>query len=245
VRALSEVSLQVRPWEVVGLMGPNGAGKTTLIDAVTGFTRIKSGTILLDGERIDGLGAHRRARRGVGRTFQSLELFDQLSVLENLRTASDPRNAGAYLSDLVRPRSAALTPGARSAIAMFELKSDFDRVPAQLPYGRRRQVAIARAIAAEPSILLLDEPAAGLHERETEELGVMLRRLVEEWQIGILLVEHDVTLLNRVCDRLVVMDFGAVIATGSPAEIRTDPRVIAAYLGADRAAQEEVMGNVH
>jgi sulfate-transporting ATPase len=245
VRALSEVSLQVRPGEVVGLMGPNGAGKTTLIDAVTGFTRIKSGTILLDGERIDGLGAHRRARRGVGRTFQSLELFDQLSVLENLRTASDPRNAGAYLSDLVRPRSAALTPGARSAIAMFELKSDFDRVPAQLPYGRRRQVAIARAIAAEPSILLLDEPAAGLHERETEELGVMLRRLVEEWQIGILLVEHDVTLLNRVCDRLVVMDFGAVIATGSPAEIRTDPRVIAAYLGADRAAQEEVMGNVH
>jgi ABC-type branched-subunit amino acid transport system ATPase component len=235
----------VRPGEVVGLMGPNGAGKTTLIDAVTGFTRVKGGQILLDGVRIDGLNAHRRARRGVGRTFQSLELFDQLTVLENLRTASDPRDSTAYLTDLVRPRSAALTPGARSAIAMFELKDDLDRVPSELPYGRRRQVALARAIAAEPSVLLLDEPAAGLHESETEELGVMLRRLVEEWGIGVLLVEHDVPLLNRVCDRLVVMDFGSVIATGTPTEIRTDPRVIAAYLGADRAAAEEVTSRVH
>jgi ABC-type branched-subunit amino acid transport system ATPase component/ABC-type branched-subunit amino acid transport system permease subunit len=243
VRALTGVSLEVHPGEIVGIMGPNGAGKTTFIDAVTGFTRLRGGTILLDGKRIDRLSAHKRARRGVGRTFQSLELFDQLTVLENLRTASDPRDPGAYLTDLVWPRSAALTPGARSAISMFKLGNDFDRLPSELPYGHRRQVAIARAIAAEPSILLLDEPAAGLHESETEELGLLLRRLADEWGIGILLVEHDVPLLNRVCDRLVVMDFGSVIAAGTPADIRKDQRVVAAYLGEEHSVKEEVGGD--
>ncbi|MBL7492401.1 ATP-binding cassette domain-containing protein [Frankia sp. AgB1.9] len=234
VQALGGVSIDVRPGEVVGVMGPNGAGKTTFIDAVTGFNRIGGGTILLDGVRIDGMNARKRARLGIGRTFQSLELFDQLSVLENLRTASDPRDSASYLSDLVVPRRTELTPAARSAIAMFELAGDLHRVPSELPYGRRRQVAIARAIAAEPSILLLDEPAAGLHETETQELSALVRRLVDEWGIGILLVEHDVAMLNRVCDRIVVMDFGKVIATGTPAEIRDDPRVVAAYLGEER-----------
>jgi sulfate-transporting ATPase len=246
VRALTEVSLEVRPGEVVGIMGPNGAGKTTFIDAVTGFARLRGGTITLGGKRIDGLSPHQRARQGIGRTFQSLELFDQLTVLENLRTASDPRDARAYVTDLVWPKSTALTPGARSAIAMFGLGDDFARVPSELSYGRRRQVAIARSIAGEPSILLLDEPAAGLHESETGELGRMLRRLADEWGIGILLVEHDVPLLNQVCDRIVVMDFGSVIAAGSPAEIRRDPRVIAAYLGdehAEHQVKEEVGGD--
>ncbi|MCK9929845.1 ATP-binding cassette domain-containing protein [Frankia sp. Mgl5] len=236
VQALGGVSLEVRPGEVVGLMGPNGAGKTTFIDAVTGFNRIQGGTIHLDGVQIDGMTARRRARLGIGRTFQSLELFDQLTILENLRTASDPRDSAAYLTDLVRPRHTELTPAARSAIHMFELADDLDRVPSVLSYGRRRQVAIARAIATEPSILLLDEPAAGLNETETRELSDLLRRLVDEWGVGILLVEHDVPMLNRVCDRLVVMDFGTVIATGTPAEIRTNPRVIAAYLGEEREA---------
>jgi len=235
VRALAGVSLEVHPGEVVGIMGPNGAGKTTFIDAVTGFTRLRGGTIALDGQRIGRANASKRARLGIGRTFQSLELFDQLTVLENLRTASDPRDSSAYLTDLAWPKKAALTPGARSAIAMFGLVNDLDRVPSELPYGRRRQVAIARAIAAEPSILLLDEPAAGLHESETVELGRLLRRLADEWGIGILLVEHDVPLLNQVCDRLVVMDFGSVIATGTPADIRKDPRVVAAYLGEEHS----------
>ncbi|WP_018635265.1 branched-chain amino acid ABC transporter permease/ATP-binding protein [Parafrankia elaeagni] len=239
VHALRGVSLEVRPGEVVGLMGPNGAGKTTFIDAVTGFCRVQGGVIELDDTRIDPLNARRRARLGIGRTFQSLELFDQLTVLENLRTAADPRDSAAYLTDIVHPRRTQLTPAARSAIEMFELVDELDRIPSELPYGRRRQVAIARAIATEPSILLLDEPAAGLNESETQELSDLLRRLVDEWGIGILLVEHDVPMLNRVCDRLVVMDFGAVIATGTPAEIRTDPRVIAAYLGEERAAEDD------
>ncbi|MEX5634205.1 ABC transporter permease subunit [Parafrankia sp. FMc2] len=239
VHALRGVSLEVRPGEVVGLMGPNGAGKTTFIDAVTGFCRVQGGAIELDGTRIDPLNARRRARLGIGRTFQSLELFDQLTVLENLRTAADPRDSAAYLTDIVHPRRTQLTPAARSAIEMFELVDELDRIPSELSYGRRRQVAIARAIATEPSILLLDEPAAGLNESETQELSDLLRRLVDEWGIGILLVEHDVPMLNRVCDRLVVMDFGAVIATGTPAEIRTDPRVIAAYLGEEREAEND------
>ncbi|MCK9905123.1 ATP-binding cassette domain-containing protein [Frankia sp. Cpl3] len=239
VHALRGVSLEVRPGEVVGLMGPNGAGKTTFIDAVTGFCRVQGGAIELDGTRIDTLTARRRARLGIGRTFQSLELFDQLTVLENLRTAADPRDSAAYLTDIVHPRRTQLTPAARSAIEMFELVDELDRIPSELSYGRRRQVAIARAIATEPSILLLDEPAAGLNESETQELSDLLRRLVDEWGIGILLVEHDVPMLNRVCDRLVVMDFGAVIATGTPAEIRTDPRVIAAYLGEERETEND------
>jgi ABC-type branched-subunit amino acid transport system ATPase component len=244
VVALKGVSLDVNPGEVVGLMGPNGAGKTTFIDAVTGFTRIRGGTISLDGDRIEGLTARKRARAGVGRTFQSLELFDQLTVMENLRTASDPRDAAAYVTDLVHPSHSGLTPAARSAIEMFALAEDLHRVPTELPYGRRRQVAIARAIAAEPSILLLDEPAAGLDEGETRELALLIRRMVEEWGIGVLLVEHDVPMLTTVCDRIVVVDFGEVIATGTPAEIRADDRVVAAYLGGAAQEREEV-GDVH
>jgi sulfate-transporting ATPase len=144
VRALTEVSLEVRPGEVVGIMGPNGAGKTTFIDAVTGFARLRGGTITLGGKRIEGLSPHRRARQGIGRTFQSLELFDQLTVLENLRTASDPRDGRAYLTDLVWPKSSALTPAARSAIAMFGLGKDFVLRPAAAggdrPFDRRRAV---------------------------------------------------------------------------------------------------------
>jgi sulfate-transporting ATPase len=231
VRALDGVSLEVTSGEVVGLMGPNGAGKTTLIDAVTGFIRVESGTILLDDQRINGLGAQRRARLGIGRTFQSLELFDQLSVLENLKAASDPRDTLAYFVDLVRPQPSDLSEAALRAVDMFGLGPDLNRRPSELPYGRRRQVAIARAVAGNPSILLLDEPAAGLNEAETADLGALVRRLAESWGMGILLVEHDVPMLTTVCDRLVVIDFGLVIARGTPAEMRSDPRVVAAYLG--------------
>jgi sulfate-transporting ATPase len=239
VRALDGVSLEVRPGEVVGLMGPNGAGKTTLIDAVTGFTRVESGTILLDDQRINGLGAQRRARLGIGRTFQSLELFDQLSVLENLKAASDPRDTLAYFVDLVRPQPSDLSEAALRAVEMFGLGPDLDRRPSELPYGRRRQVAIARAVAGNPSILLLDEPAAGLNEVETADLGALVRRLAESWGMGILLVEHDVPMLTTVCDRLVVIDFGSVIARGTPAEMRSDPRVVAAYLGEEAGVVAE------
>jgi sulfate-transporting ATPase len=237
VQAVSDVSLELRPGEVVGLIGPNGAGKTTLIDAVTGFTRAR-GEVLLDDVRIDGWSARRRACAGVGRSFQSLELFESLTVRENLRVASEDRDRRAYLLDLVWPRRPPLAPAAVIAVREFGLDADLDRRPEELAYGRRRLVAIARAVATRPSVLLLDEPAAGLDDDESGELGELIRRLADEWGIAVLLVEHDVGLVMRVCDRVVVLDEGERIAAGTPDEVRRDPSVVAAYLGEPVAAED-------
>ena len=228
--ALDDVSLVLRAGEVLGLIGPNGAGKTTLIDAVTGFTRV-TGEIFLDEAPVKRWSARRRARAGLGRTFQSLELFETMTVHENLRTASDRRDSFAYLADLVWPRRTDLGPQAVAAIREFGLEDELDRKPGELSYGRRRLVAIARALAAGPSVLLLDEPAAGLDDVETAEIGRLLRRLADDWGLAILLVEHDVSLVLTVCDRVTVLDCGRHLATGSPEEIRSDLTVLSAYLG--------------
>ncbi len=231
VVAVESVSLEVRPGEVVGLIGPNGAGKTTLIDVVSGFTRAQKGHVTLERAPIDSWSPRRRARSGIGRSFQSLELFEDMSVLDNLRTASDRRDPLAYLTDLVWPRNPALPGTAVAAVREFGIEGDLGRQPSELPYGRRRLVGIARAVASEPSVLLLDEPAAGLDERETAELGELVGRLAKEWGLGILLVEHDVALVMSICDRIVALDFGRVIAEGTPDEIRRSDAVVAAYLG--------------
>ena len=231
VTALDDVSLTVRPGEVLGLIGPNGAGKTTLIDAATGFVRA-TGAITLDGRRVDRWSPRRRAAAGIARSFQTLELFESLTVLENLRVASEPRDRRAYLTDLVWPRRAPLAPTAVAAVMEFGLEPDLDRRPDELPYGRRRLVAIARAVAAAPSTLFLDEPAAGLSDEETAELGNLIRRLAREWGIAVLLVEHDVALVMDVCDRVVVLDEGRHLAEGTPEEVRRAPDVVTAYLGA-------------
>lgn len=241
VLALQSVSLELRPGTIVGLIGPNGAGKTTLIDAVSGFARTGSGVITLDGLRVDAWGARRRAAAGVGRSFQSLELFEDMSVRDNLRTAADRSSRLAYLADLVWPRNPPLSPAANAAIREFGLRGELDCLPGELPYGRRRLVAIARAVAANPSVLLLDEPAAGLDDHETAELGTLLRRLASEWNLAILLVEHDVGLVVSVCDRVVALDAGRVIAEGTPPAVRDAPQVVAAYLGDDEC---EAVGSV-
>jgi sulfate-transporting ATPase len=228
--ALERLDLTVEPGEVVGLIGPNGAGKTTAIDAMTGFNR-PSGAVLLDGQEITKWGRERRARHGIGRSFQALELFEDMTVLENLQAASEPQDMLAYVSNLVWPGRARISPAAAAAIQEFELLDDLDKTPDELPYGRRRLVGLARAVAAEPSVLLLDEPAAGLDETETRELGHLIRRLATEWGMAVLLIEHDVSLVMRVCDRICALDFGRTIASGTPEEIRNDPRVVAAYLG--------------
>lgn len=233
VVALNDVSLTVRPGEILGLIGPNGAGKTTLIDAVTGMARGYSGRVLLDDEPLEGLSPTKRARRGVGRTFQSVELFDDLSVIDNLRVASDHPRPRHHLTELVFPRTPPLPAAASAAIEQFNLVSVVDRSPAELPFGSRRLVGIARAVASLPRVLLLDEPASGLDERESAELTVLLRRLADEWGFAILLIEHDMSVVLSISDRVVALDFGKKIAEGTAEQVRSDPSVIAAYLGVD------------
>jgi ABC-type branched-subunit amino acid transport system ATPase component/ABC-type branched-subunit amino acid transport system permease subunit len=230
-RAVDTVSLDVRPGRITGLIGPNGAGKSSLIDAVTGFTRASAGTLRLAGQDISRWSAVRRARAGLGRSFQSMELFDDSTVLDNLRVASDPRDFGSYARDLVWPVSPALPAEVIAAIAEFGLEDDLDRLVQDLPYGKRRLLAIARAVATHPSVLLLDEPAAGLGEAEAEELADLVRRLADDWGMGILLVEHDMSFVMSVCDELIVLDFARRIAAGEPEAVRMDRAVIAAYLG--------------
>ena len=230
VVALDGFSLTVEPGRIVGLIGPNGAGKTTFIDAVTGFTRC-SGSVLIDGRDMRGASPRRRALAGLGRSFQSVELFEDLTVADNLEVASDEHHAWTYLTDLVHPGRTALSPAAIVAIDEFELGDALDRRPSELPFARRRLVGIARAIAAGRGILLLDEPAAGLDEVESRELGLLLRRMAAEWKLAILLVEHDVELVMGVCDEVAVLEFGRKIAHGTPDEVRRDPAVVAAYLG--------------
>jgi sulfate-transporting ATPase len=236
VDALSGVSLRVGPGEVVGLIGPNGAGKTTLIDALTGFARLQQGAVLLDGADVSRWSPRRRAAAGVGRTFQTLELFDGMTVRENLRTAGDRRDALAYATDLVHPGRAPLNAAAQAVVHEFGLADDLDRRPEELPFGRRRLIALARAVAAEPSVLLLDEPAAGLGDQDTAELGRLVRRLADDWGMAVLLVEHDVSLVLDVCDRVAVLEFGRLIAEDAPAAVAGDPAVVTAYLGQPETA---------
>ena len=235
VTAVDGLSISVRPGTVVGLIGPNGAGKTTAIDAITGFVGTSEASIKLDDTEISGWSVVRRARAGVSRTFQSLELFEEMSVIANLRAACDRRDRLAYLADLVVPRDPPLSESALLAVDHFRLADHLDKQVSELSYGERRLVAIARALASRPSLLLLDEPAAGLGSVESAELAGLVRQLVDDWGVAVLLVEHDMDFVMSVCDEITVMDFGKKIAQGTPGEIRTNPAVIAAYLGAEQA----------
>ncbi|WP_255355865.1 ABC transporter ATP-binding protein [Frankia sp. CpI1-P] len=234
VAALRELSLRVRPGEVVGLIGPNGAGKSTTIDAITGFTTLAGGEVRLGETRIDGWSRERRARAGLGRSFQSLELFEDLTVLENLQSACDRRDSLAYVTNLVVPDRGRLTPAGWAAVADFGLAPFLDTPVQDLGYAHRRMLAVARAVAGGHSVLLLDEPAAGLGDAQTRELGTVLRRLADERGMAVFLVEHNVDMVLRTCDRVYALDFGALIGAGTPAEISGTPAVVDAYLGTAR-----------
>jgi ABC-type branched-subunit amino acid transport system ATPase component/branched-subunit amino acid ABC-type transport system permease component len=242
-QALQDLSLEVRSREVVGLIGPNGAGKTTAIDAITGFVRPSGGSITLGDVEISTWGPERRARAGLSRSFQSLELFDDLSVLENMQAASDPRDRLAYASDLVHPGVGSLSPLASDAIVAFGLEGSLSTQARHLPFAQRRLLGVARALAVGGSILLLDEPASGLGHVDAMALSSTIVAWAKEHGIGILLIEHNVDMVLRTCDRIVALDFGQVIGSGSPAEIRENPKVVDAYLGtAKHRAENAVVG---
>jgi sulfate-transporting ATPase len=239
VMAVNDLSLRVEPGQVVGLIGPNGAGKTTVVDAVSGFVRYR-GSVRLGDTALDGLTPAQRAGAGVVRSFQSLELFEDMTVEENLRTASEERSVGGSLRELVRPRRRELTDTAVACVEEFQLGAVLGSKPSALPYARRREVAIARAVALGPSVLLLDEPAAGLDSASRSELTHLIRRLADEWGIGVLLIEHDVAMVLGVCDQVTVINFGAELVSGSPAAVRRDQRVIDAYLGGSAVDAESL-----
>jgi ABC-type branched-subunit amino acid transport system ATPase component len=245
--ALNGLTMEVHPGEVVGLIGPNGAGKSTAIDAITGFVTPASGSVTIDDQPVEGWTRERRARAGLGRSFQSLELFDDLTVLENIQAASDPRDKAAYLTDLVKPGHGELTPAARAAIREFGLADDLEEKVQNLSYAHRRMLAVARTVAAGRSVLLLDEPASGLDDVQTRRLGESIRRLASEQGVGVLLVEHNVDMVLRTCDRVYALSFGETIGHGTPAEIRANPAVIDAYLGTSKfrgGQADEQVGSV-
>jgi branched-chain amino acid transport system ATP-binding protein len=221
--ALDAVSLAAEPGVVTGLIGPNGAGKTTLFNVITGLLPPNQGRIRLDGKDVTRLSPTRRARRGLGRTFQRLELFSLLSVRENIRVAADVRKG--WSRDKDNPAQVV-----EAIIERVGLTHVADARVDSLPTGQCRLVELGRCLATKPQVLLLDEPASGQDESETIEFARLLRSLAADG-VAVVLVEHDVALVMDVCTTVHVLDFGRIIATGTPAEIQTDEAVLAAYLG--------------
>jgi branched-chain amino acid transport system ATP-binding protein len=236
VHALSDVDLEVDEGQLVGLIGPNGAGKTTFVDAVTGFVGY-TGRVELDGRELAGLPPHARAVLGLSRTWQSSELFDDLSVRENLAVASRRPSLWELARELVS-EPATDSAAIEKALELVELGWAADLMPGDLSQGQRKVVGIARAVAMEPRLLCLDEPAAGLDTGESEELGRRLRSLADAGA-SMLLIDHDMGLVLSICDLIVVLEFGKVIAAGPPDAVRRDQRVITAYLGSAAAELAE------
>jgi branched-chain amino acid transport system ATP-binding protein len=232
VHAVVDVDLDVPPGTLVGLIGPNGAGKTTFIDAISGFVRCR-GSVSLEGEDISSLAPHARARRGLARTWQSIELFDDLSVRENLAVAAfRPTWWQTVKETLTRPL--AQSEAIERSLELLSLSDAAEEMPGDLSQGQRKLVGVARALAQGPKLLCLDEPAAGLDTNESQAFGRHLREVVEQGT-PILLVDHDMGLVLSISDEVVVLEFGKVIARGKPDEVRRDPQVVAAYLGSAAA----------
>jgi branched-chain amino acid transport system ATP-binding protein len=229
VVAVDDVSFEIAAGQLVGLIGPNGAGKTTLVDALTGSVRPARGRVVFDGVDVTGRAAYRLARAGIARTFQSVELFGDLNVRENLLVAAETPSVFGALAGVFKP-AGVLPDAVEWAIEVTRIGDIAERYPDEISHGQRKVVGVARALATRPKLLLLDEPAAGLDTEETRELGERLRGLTGHG-VTQLLIDHDMGLVLEVCDRVAVIDFGKLIAFGTPSEIRANPRVVEAYLG--------------
>jgi branched-chain amino acid transport system ATP-binding protein len=240
--ALDDVSLSAAPRQVTGIIGPNGAGKTTLLNAACGFVKPQSGTITFNGHELTGIRAHRLAGLGIARTLQGVGLFRGLSVIENVMVgATHSARAGFWSGFLGLPRSdrdeRRLREQGLEALHRLGVREFADTMPETLAYGLRKRVALARALVGRPQLLLLDEPASGLSEKELPELGDLIAGLAEE--TCVVVIEHRMDLMMSVCDTIFVLDFGRLISTGTPQQVQADPAVTAAYLGTDEGAQAE------
>lgn len=234
VIAVNDVSLTINEGEIVGLIGPNGAGKSSFIDALTGAIPNRGGNVTFEGGSLNRLAPHAVARRGLLRTFQSVELFDDLTIRENLQVAAEQPTLLNMLADLVKPSKPKGLEDIAWAATLCDLDDVLDRFPSELSHGQRKLAGVARALAKRPRLVLMDEPAAGLDTDESIAFGERLRSLPGHG-VSVLLVDHDMELVLGVCDRIFVIDFGTVIASGTPDEIRRNDRVIEAYLGGQHA----------
>ncbi|MBZ0138873.1 MAG: ABC transporter ATP-binding protein, partial [Pseudorhodoplanes sp.] len=239
VRAIDDVTLSVPRACVFSIIGPNGAGKTTLFNLISGVYRPAAGQVLLDGVDVSGLAPDRLARRGLSRTFQNLQIFFRLSALENVMVGRNRHETTNLIQDLlhlpaVRRQNRATREAALAALARVGLEADADKPAGSLPYGAMKRLEIARALASEPQVLLLDEPAAGCNPVETEELDEIIRAIVREG-VTVVLVEHDMRLVMNISDRIHVLANGRTLTEGSAAEVRSNPAVVEAYLGTHNA----------
>jgi len=236
LRAVDAVSLTVSPQEILGIIGPNGAGKTTLFNIITGIYIPNEGELIFHGRRIDRMAPHDIARLGIGRTFQNIRLFSKLSVLDNVRVGCFGVTGSGFWSCLLglpasRREEKETSNRALELLEMVDLADKRDEYADSLAYGEQRRLEVARALALNPSLLLLDEPGAGMNAGEKEELMAFIRRIRDQLDLTIILVEHDMNLVMNICERIAVLDYGRKIAEGTPAQVKNDDRVIQSYLG--------------
>lgn len=236
LRAVDNFTISIEPGELVGLIGPNGAGKTTIFNMLTGVYLPTEGDILINGKRVNGHKPYQIVKAGFGRTFQNIRLFADLTVIENIKIAfHKDMNYSTFEGVFRLPRfwkeEKEITKKAMELLALFDMEGDAENLAKNLPYGKQRKLEICRALATTPKLLLLDEPAAGMNPQETKELMETIHFIREKFKVAILLIEHDMNLVMGICERLVVIDYGMIIAKGTPDEIKTNKKVIEAYLG--------------
>ena len=236
LKAVEGFDLEIRENELVGLIGPNGAGKTTVFNMLTGVYQPTEGAVYPDGNLMSGKKPHQMVKAGIARTFQNIRLFKKMTVIDNVRVAFNLHMKYAVLQSILRTplgwkEEEEIDRKARELLSVFNMEGLADHIAANLPYGQQRKLEIARALATNPKVLLLDEPAAGMNPTETAELMEAISIIRKRFHVSILLIEHDMSLVMKICERLVVIDYGQIIAAGTPQEVARDPKVIGAYLG--------------
>jgi branched-chain amino acid transport system ATP-binding protein len=236
LKAVDKFNLNLEPGELVGLIGPNGAGKTTVFNLLTGVYVPTEGEIIFQGKKLNGSKTYKITKEGIARTFQNIRLFSNMTVLDNVRSACHLHVEGNMFSTILRTKQFLkeedfLTQKCLNLLKVFDLLNLKEEIANNLPYGQQRRLEIARALATEPKLLLLDEPAAGMNPQETQNLMDLIKKIRKDFKLTIFLIEHDMKVVMGICERILVLDYGITIAQGTPEEIKKNPQVIEAYLG--------------